>query len=181
MTIKKVTAQADPSDTDYWCTAAAGCFFLARDTGRIMFCHRAPNTEAPNTWAAWGGGMEKDESPMRAMKREIQEETNTDPEMIEDFHHLYSHEVPESGFQYHSYLAIVPTEFVPVFPKNEAQGYRWVDYGDWPTPLHPGVEYMFDRTQALDKIQQIKQRMDMKPGIQRVMARLQTTAAKENL
>jgi 8-oxo-dGTP pyrophosphatase MutT (NUDIX family) len=179
LTLEIARADGDPSDVNYWCDAAAGCFFIARDTGRILFCHRAAGVEAPNTWAAWGGGLEKGESPMSAMTREVNEETGLDPSIIEEFHPLYTHEDPESGFQYHSFLAVVPHEFIPKLAPREAQDYQWVPFGEWPQPLHKGVQYMFARTQVLDTIHQhLRGRTDMmtQMNTQNVIARLKVTA-----
>ena len=44
----------------------------------------------------------------------------------------------QSGFTYYNFLAIVDDEFEPSMDW-ETQGYRWVEYGKWPTPLHPGL------------------------------------------
>lgn len=54
--------------------------------------------------------------------------------------YVFSH---PSGFKYFNFLILVDTEFTPKSDDEhawETQGYDWVDFGDWPTPLHFGVE-----------------------------------------
>ena len=36
--------------TGFWGKQAAGCIFLARDTGRYLIAHRSPYVQEPNTW-----------------------------------------------------------------------------------------------------------------------------------
>ena len=42
---------------------------------------------------------------------------------------------------YHNFLAIIDNEFEPDL-NWETQGYEWVDFGDWPSPLHPGLKWL---------------------------------------
>jgi hypothetical protein len=46
-----------------------------------------------------------------------------------------------SGFIYYNFLALVETEFKPVLDW-ETQGYDWVEYGQWPNPMHPGLKLL---------------------------------------
>ena len=53
---------------------------------------------------------------------------------------MYPLYVFKSGtFTYYNYLALVKDEFKPTL-NWETQNYKWVEYGDWPSPLHFGLE-----------------------------------------
>ena len=57
-----------------------------------------------------------------------------------------------SGFVYHNFLALVDSEFTPKLDW-ESQGYAWVEYGDWPTPLHPGLKLLLADTASINLLQ----------------------------
>lgn len=127
--------RAQLQKTGFWGAQAAGCIFLARDTGRYLIAHRSPHVQEPNTWGTWGGAIDAGEDPEQAVRREVQEEAGYHGKLL--LKHLWTFKHP-SGFQYHSYLAIVETEFAPRLDW-ETQGYAWVEKGRWPRPLHPGL------------------------------------------
>jgi len=58
-----------------------------------------------------------------------------------------------SGFTYYNYLAIVEHEFKPVL-NWETQDYRWVEWGDWPEPLHNGLKLLLGDQQSVERIKQ---------------------------
>ena len=54
--------------------------------GKILLQHRSKNaTRLPDHWAFFGGGIEQDEGPEEALKREIEEELSLE---INNFHLL---------------------------------------------------------------------------------------------
>ncbi len=121
---------------EYWGEKAAGCIFLAKDTGRILLAHRSDQVDyEPHTWGTWGGKIDGDESPAQAVKREVEEETGLDTPF--KIHPLYIFR--DGNFSYHNYLVIVPFEFTPKL-NWENDGSEWVEYGQWPDPLHFGME-----------------------------------------
>jgi predicted chitinase/8-oxo-dGTP pyrophosphatase MutT (NUDIX family) len=121
--------------TGFWGKQGAGCLFLAHDTGRICIAHRSRSVEQPNTWGTWGGAIDSGEDPSVAVKREVKEEAGyTGPlKLIPLF--IFSH---SSGFKYYNFLALVDKEFTPVLDW-ETQGSDWFEFGNWPSPLHPGL------------------------------------------
>lgn len=125
---------AEPSQ-EYWGERAAGCIFIAKDTGRILLAHRSGKVDfEPDTWGTWGGKIDLDETPKDAVVREVEEETGyTDVSKIQPLH-VYR----DGQFEYHNFLIIVPFEFTPQL-NWENQGSKWVTYGDWPEPLHFGM------------------------------------------
>jgi 8-oxo-dGTP pyrophosphatase MutT (NUDIX family) len=122
------------ADTGFWGRAGAGAIIAARDTGRILLPHRSRGVEQPGTWGVWGGAIDPDEDPQGAARREVEEEAGAKPDEMVPLHVFR-----KGDFQYHNFLAIVPHEFKPKL-NWETQGYKWVEYGDWPQPMHFGLE-----------------------------------------
>jgi len=135
----------------YWGNEAAGCIFIAKDSGRILFAHRSPNIDfEPNTWAGWGGKIDNNESPSQTVEREVEEETGLSGDY--KINHVWTYEDPKSEFKYYNYVVIVPHEFTPKLNwENDTS--KWVEYGDWPQPLHYGMQALFSA--AGPKIKQI--------------------------
>lgn len=122
--------------TGFWGKQAAGCLPVARSTGRYLFAHRSRYVLEPNTWGFWGGAIDESETPMQAVRRELKEEAGFHGQYKLILLDIFSH---QSGFKYYSYMAIVEEEFEPKLDR-ETQGFAWVEYGQWPQPLHPGVK-----------------------------------------
>lgn len=122
-------------ETGFWGRQAAGCLFLARSTGRLLFANRSKHVLEPNTWGMWGGALDDGETPVHAVTREIVEEAQFHGKVKLVALSVFSH---QSGFRYHNFLAVVDDEFKPVL-NWETQGYSWVEFGAWPKPLHQGV------------------------------------------
>ena len=145
--------------TEYWDSGlgAAGCIFVARDTGRILLAHRNGDedpqmgyVEEPDTWATWGGKIDHGESPKEAVVREVEEETGYDGEYKLAF--LWTFEDEDEGFQYHNFLAIVQNEFLPKRSWENDRG-KWVEWGDWPHPMHFGLKSLLQH--AGEKIHRV--------------------------
>jgi 8-oxo-dGTP pyrophosphatase MutT (NUDIX family) len=130
------------SRTGFWGKQAAGSIIYAASTGRFCLAHRSKLVQEPNTWGIWGGAIDEGEDPKQAALRELHEETGyaggAELELLWIFEH-------NSGFRYYNFLATVEDEFTPRLDW-ETQGYRWVEWGDWPQPLHPGVATLLSRS-----------------------------------
>jgi 8-oxo-dGTP pyrophosphatase MutT (NUDIX family)/spore germination cell wall hydrolase CwlJ-like protein len=157
-------------DTKYWGEEAAGCIFVAKDTGRILLAHRSAKVEfEPNTWATWGGKIDNGESPKDAVEREIEEETGFNGKYKISLLYVYK----DGDFSYHNYLIAVPFEFQPEL-NWENNNAAWVEYGDWPTPLHFGLKALIEHAgnkikNVVDLIKKRKEKMvevaDVPPAI----------------
>jgi 8-oxo-dGTP pyrophosphatase MutT (NUDIX family)/pyrimidine deaminase RibD-like protein len=109
---------------------AAGCILYAQDTGRYGLQQRSDNVNDPGVWAAWGGGRETGETLEQCATRELAEESGyTGP--------LKLKRLAENN-KYTTFIGVVPHEFEPR-ACSEWKDYCWVDAGDWPGPMHPGV------------------------------------------
>lgn len=136
--------------TGFWGRKAAGCIFLALDTGRICLPHRSSQVEQPGTWGTWGGAIDGDEDPATAVRREIREEAGYIGNMKLIPLYVFKH---PTGFEYYNYLALVPHEFEPAL-NWETQNIDWFNFGEWPSPLHPGLVKLLSDPDSIAAIKQ---------------------------
>ena len=123
--------------TGFWGRQAAGCVFVAKDTGRFCIAHRSNAVQEPGTWGTIGGAIDESEDPAEAVRREVAEETGYTGDM--QLIPLMVFRAPTGSFKYHNFLAVVSTEFTPDL-NWETQAYAWFKFGEWPSPLHPGLK-----------------------------------------
>lgn len=140
-------------DTGFWGRAGAGALIVASETGRILLPHRSMSVEQPGTWGVWGGAIDSGENPALAARREVSEEAGASS--VSEMIPLYVFK--KGDFRYHNFMAVVPEEFEPNL-NWETQGYRWVDFGEWPSPMHFGLKALLDNSGAeiKSKIDRIK-------------------------
>ena len=137
--------------TGYWGRRAAGCIFLAQDSGRLCFALRSKHALEPLTYGTWGGAIDGEETPQDAVLREAREEAGIVPEP----HQITPLFVFRHGeiFQYHNFLVTFDAEFEPILNLENA-GFSWVRFGDWPEPLHPGADALLRDDASLQVIRQ---------------------------
>ena len=61
---------------------AVGATFLTQDTKKFCLNKRSKNVSNSNTWSFWGGKVERGETVIGALKREIKEEIGFVPKII---------------------------------------------------------------------------------------------------
>jgi len=109
---------------------AAGIILYAADTGRYGLQQRSDSINDPGQWAAWGGGREPGETLEQCATRELGEESGyTGPIKLKRL---------AENSKYVTFIGVVPHEFNPE-PCDEWKDYCWVEAGNWPAPMHPGV------------------------------------------
>ena len=130
--------------TGFWGAQGAGAIVMAKTTGKFLIPFRSLYVLQPHTWGVWGGAIDPGEDPKAAVKREMKEEVGyrgNDVELIP----LYVYEDKKTGFKYHNFLAVVPDEFTPEL-NWETDNFKWVEFGDWPQPLHFGLEALLQNS-----------------------------------
>jgi len=134
--------------TNFFGKQGAGCLFIADDSIRLLIAHRSKKVQEPGTWGTWGGAIDDGEAPKEAVVREAREEAGVTISLSS----IVPMYVFQSGtFKYHNFLVHVPEEFTPKL-NWETQSFLWVDYGDWPSPLHPGMKTWL--TYGVDKLRE---------------------------
>lgn len=118
---------------------AAGAFVCAANTGRFLLQQRGRDGDFAGYWGQFGGGVEAGESREAAVQRELEEETGYAGPI---FMRALKANV-DAHFTYHNFAAVVPQEFTPVI-NAETESFGWFEFGQWPSPLHPGIEKTFN-------------------------------------
>ena len=115
---------------------AVGVWFRSADTGRYLYLLRN-DPKHPFTWGLPGGKVEVGETLLGGMERECVEELGSFP--------AYQRLVPlekftsaDGQFEYNTWVCVVDAEFTPIL-NHEHLGYAWIDRGNWPRPMHPGL------------------------------------------
>lgn len=130
--------------TGFWGRQGSGAIIMAKTTGRLLIPFRSLSVEQPHTWGVWGGAVDSGENPKDAVKREMEEEVGYR-------HHdiilipMYVFHDKKSGFKYHNFLAVVNDEFTPEL-NWETDNFKWVEFGDWPSPLHFGLKALIQHS-----------------------------------
>tara|TARA_E500000331_G_C16731399_1_gene486830 strand:- start:27 stop:446 length:420 start_codon:yes stop_codon:yes gene_type:complete len=132
---------------------AVGTTFIVKSTNRMLLNLRSGKVSYPYTWSFWGGKIEKDEQPMDALRRELQEEMGFVPP-IETLNPLDTYHSKDKSFTYYTYAIITPKEFVPTL-NHESSGYAWIDIGQFPRPLHNGAKITLSNKKNIKKLKDL--------------------------
>lgn len=115
---------------------AVGIWFYSVSTNRYLYLLRN-DSKHPGTWGLPGGKMESGESLLETMQRECEEELGSMPEYVR-LMPLEKFTSADQGFVYHTFFCSVTGEFTPVL-NDEHIGWAWIESGNWPRPMHPGL------------------------------------------
>ena len=130
-------------------TQGVGALIYAKSTQRYLFLLRNNGSWA-QTWALPGGKMDRGESVVTGLAREIQEELGgriIDPKLIP----VEKFTSTDERFVYHTFFISVDEEFIPVL-NDEHIGYAWLPLSAVPKPLHPGIVRTLAASVIVDKI-----------------------------
>ena len=130
----------------------SGALFYARNTKRFLFLERT-KTKTAGQWGLVGGMAEGNETPWKALEREISEEVGKTPP-IKKVIPLEMFTSNDSKFFFHTYLAIVHNEFIPTL-NDEHSGYAWTNVNCWPKPLHVGLRNTLQNKVIKEKLQTV--------------------------
>lgn len=129
----------------------AGALFFSLDTERFLFVHRTQGKRS-NVWGIVGGNTENQETPWEGLKREIWEEIGS-VDILKTVP-LEKFQSQDNTFTFHTYLCIIRKEFLPLL-NQEHDGYAWVAYGKWPSPLHYGLKNTLYKNHNKTKIETV--------------------------
>lgn len=116
---------------------------------------RADDTYA-GKWATVGGRVEKNETVIECLGREIVEEIGFLP-LVRKTVPIDLFVSPDGNFEFHTFVCLVDREFVPVL-NHEHSGYAWTGLTEYPKPLHPAL---FSALQVPELHEKIKTLIDM--------------------
>jgi 8-oxo-dGTP diphosphatase len=126
---------------------AAGVFFYSSSTNRFLYLLRNDKQNS-FTWSIPGGTIEDNETLLVGLKRECIEETAFFPKKAKL---IPIQKFVNNNFNYHTFFCAIPEEFIPVL-NFEHLGYAWINYGQYPKPLHPGFFSTINLDSVQDKI-----------------------------
>jgi len=138
-------------ERDYYGSRGAGCLIFAQSTGRFCLAHRSSYVYDPDTWGIVGGRVEPGEKPQTTALRELREETGYNGPVKLELLWTYR---DGDRFEYSNYLAVVDQEFEAQV-NWETQEFRWVEYGDWPAPLHFGLAALLKQPRVEQTLQKL--------------------------
>jgi len=132
---------------------AVGCIIYAAESKRFCFQLRSNLVKYPLTWGFWGGKSEKNEKSFQTLFRELTEELGILPQIIDiKILDIYK---KLNLFEYKSFCVIVRKEF-SIITNKESSGYAWVNYGNFPQPLHFNANLILHKKHVLKKIKFIQ-------------------------
>lgn len=132
---------------------AVGIWFYSVATNRYLYLLRN-DSRHPGSWGLPGGKIESGETIIDAMQRECVEELGAMPNYIKMVP-LEKFTSADHGFVYHTFFCSIDSEFIPQL-NNEHLGYAWIDSGQWPRPMHPGLWSTVNFDAVRDKINTIE-------------------------
>lgn len=112
-----------------------GVLVKAKDTGRVFLMLRQDGGTCPLTWGMISGGIESNELILDGIKREVFEECQIDPEIIE--YHFIHKEFEKEGYFYY-YEGLTDSEFTPTLDFENID-WGWFDKTELPQPLYPKI------------------------------------------
>lgn len=133
---------------------AVGVWFCSLDTGRYLYLLRN-DVKHPGAWGLPGGKIELGETLLGGMERECVEELGFFPTYLRLIP-LEKFTSSDNQFEYHTWVCVVANEFTPRL-NHEHLGYAWIDKGQWPKPMHPGLWSTINIEAVQSKIQLVEQ------------------------
>jgi 8-oxo-dGTP pyrophosphatase MutT (NUDIX family) len=112
---------------------SAGVLIKCKSTSNFLLVKRSKLCPTPNTWSLVSGGIEDHEDIVTGLKREVTEELQIDPSIIE--YNLKGIEEGD-GTRFYYFLGFTDNEFIPTL-NEEHTDWGWFDKSELPSPLYP--------------------------------------------
>ncbi len=110
-----------------------GVLLICEKSGKFLLLKRSAKSTYPKTWSIVSGGIEKGESPLEGVKRELKEETQIDSNNIKyEFFEHQNQLIPYFDF----FIGYCDEEFECKLD-NENIDWGWFDIENLPKPLFP--------------------------------------------
>jgi 8-oxo-dGTP pyrophosphatase MutT (NUDIX family) len=136
----------------------SGALFYAKSTRRFLLLQKA-HGKHEGTWGLVGGTNITGETPWQGLQREITEEIGSLPDIKKTIP-LETFVSNDTVFNFHTYLCVVDTEFIPVL-SDEHQGWAWAVIDRAPKPLHQGLRNSFSSKTIRTKLQTVFDLVDL--------------------
>ena len=136
----------------------SGALFYAKSTRRFLLLQKA-HGKHEGTWGLVGGTNITGETPWQGLQREITEEIGSLPDIKKTIP-LETFVSNDTVFNFHTYLCVVDSEFIPVL-SDEHQGWAWAVIDRAPKPLHQGLRNSFSSKTIRTKLQTIFDLVDL--------------------
>jgi len=119
-------------------TVSAGVMIKCTKTDNIFLALRSKGGDNGETWNLIAGGIEdSDESVLDGLKREIKEELQIDPELI-DYKFIRKEFIKEKNMDFHYYEGFTKSEFIPTLDEENLD-FGWYGKDELPSPLYPNI------------------------------------------
>lgn len=112
----------------------AGVLIKCSKTGRVFLLYR--NDKSP-IWALVSGGVDKGESPLDCLKREVREELFIHHNQI-TFKYMGIETFPDKNMEFYYFQGFCEEEFEPILD-HENLKWGWFDKDKLPSPLYKGL------------------------------------------
>ena len=136
----------------------SGALFYAKTTKRILLLQKASGRHA-DTWGLVGGTSDLGESAWQGLQREIAEEIGVVPDIVKTAP-LETFVSNDTVFNFHTYLCVVETEFIPQL-SSEHCAWSWCVIDSAPRPLHQALRSSFGNRAVRNKLQTVFDVMDL--------------------
>lgn len=136
----------------------SGALFYSKATKRFLLLQKATGKHQ-GTWGLVGGTNIEGETAWQGLQREVVEEIGTMPAILKTIP-LETFVSSDRVFNFHTYLCVIETEFVPVL-STEHQGWCWCTVDGAPKPLHQGLRSSFSNKTIRTKLQTVFDIVDL--------------------
>lgn len=130
----------------------SGALICSRTTGRFLLLQKQDGKHA-GKWGLVGGTNHSGESAWQGLKREIEEELGSLPEIKKTIP-LEKFVSNDSMFNFHTYFCVVEDEFLPKL-SEEHSAWGWFNLEALPKPVHKGLDLSLRNKIIQTKIQTV--------------------------